>query len=200
LTYPQGRRSEEPFNDAPSFELQASPDKTVLQNAGAQSVSKFATNISAGPANESDQTLNFQVSNTNNSLFSAQPAVSANGTLTYTPATGAIGNATVTVTLKDNGGTANGGIDTSAAQTFKITVKYNFSGFLTRIPKSSYKAGSTIPVKFTLADAAGTRISDAEAQALVASPCKVKVLFSGGTPTNNCASYNATTGTFQYNL
>jgi len=141
-----------------------------------------------------------QVSNTNNSLFSAQPAVSANGTLTYTPATGAIGNATVTVTLKDNGGTANGGIDTSAAQTFKITVKYNFSGFLTPIPKSSYKAGSTIPVKFTLADAAGTRISDAEARALVASPCKVKVLFSGGTPTNNCASYNATTGTFQYNL
>ncbi len=104
------------------------------------------------------------------------------------------------MTLKDNGGTANGGIDTSAAQTFKITVKYNFSGFLTPIPKSSYKAGSTIPVKFTLADAAGTRISDAEARALVASPCKVKVLFSGGTPTNNCASYNATTGTFQYNL
>ncbi len=51
-----------------------------------------------------------------------QPAVSANGTLTYTPAANANGIATVTVQLHDNGGTANGGVDTSAAQTFTISV------------------------------------------------------------------------------
>ena len=42
--------------------------------------------------------------------------------LTYTPATNAFGTATITVVLKDNGGTANGGVDTSAPQTFVINV------------------------------------------------------------------------------
>src|SRR5205814_1933863 len=66
--------------------------------------------------------LNFIVSNTNTPLFSGQPAVAANGTLTYTPAANANGSATVTVQMHDDGGTANGGVDTSAAQTFTITV------------------------------------------------------------------------------
>ena len=43
-------------------------------------------------------------------------------TLTYTPAANANGLATVTVRLKDDGGTANGGVDTSGPQTFTITV------------------------------------------------------------------------------
>ena len=42
--------------------------------------------------------------------------------MTFTPAANANGMATVTVQLKDNGGIANGGIDTSAAQTFVINV------------------------------------------------------------------------------
>jgi hypothetical protein len=48
--------------------------------------------------------------------------VASNGTVTYTPSANANGVATVTVTLGDNGGTANGGVATSAAQTFTITV------------------------------------------------------------------------------
>src|SRR5439155_101133 len=80
------------------------------------------TNISGGPADESGQTLNFIVTNTNAALFSIAPSIAANGTLTYTSATNANGSATVTVQLHDNGGTANGGVDTSAAQTFTITV------------------------------------------------------------------------------
>ena len=68
------------------------------------------------------QVVDFIVSNDNNALFSAQPAVAANGTLTYTPAANAIGSATVSVQIHDNGGTANGGVNTSAAQTFTITV------------------------------------------------------------------------------
>src|SRR5206468_1203571 len=78
--------------------------------------------ISAGPADENGQALNFVVSNSNNALFSAQPAVAANGTLTFTPAANANGSATVTVQLHDNGGVANGGVDSSATQTFTITV------------------------------------------------------------------------------
>jgi len=107
-------------NDAPSFVKGA--DQTVNEYSGPFSVPGWATAISAGPANESSQTVSFVVANNNTSLFSAQPAVAPNGTLTYTPSANTSGMATVTVTLKDSGGTANGGVDTSAAQTFVITV------------------------------------------------------------------------------
>ncbi|MBV8516271.1 MAG: tandem-95 repeat protein [Acidobacteria bacterium] len=106
-------------NDPPSFT--AGPNQTVNEDSGAQSVANWATSISAGP-NESGQALTFHVSNDNNALFSAQPAVSPSGTLTYTPAANANGTAIVTVYLQDDGGTANGGVDTSATQTFTITV------------------------------------------------------------------------------
>ena len=110
-------------NDAPSFVMGG--DQTVLEDAGAQTVVGWATSISAGPANEAGQTLTFNLTNDNNALFSTQPSIAANGTLTYTPAANANGSATVTVTsLQDNGGTANGGVDTFTpiANTFTITV------------------------------------------------------------------------------
>src|SRR5262249_47578176 len=97
-------------------------DQTVNEDAGAQSVPNWATNISRGPADEAGQAVNFVVTTNNDALFLVLPAVSPTGTLTYTPAANANGSATVTVRLQDNGGTANGGQDTSAAQTFSITV------------------------------------------------------------------------------
>src|SRR6185295_14857599 len=48
--------------------------------------------------------------------------ISPSGVLTFTPAPNASGTATVTVSLSDNGGTANGGVDTSGSVTFTITV------------------------------------------------------------------------------
>ena len=67
--------------------------------------------------------MTFQVTgDTNPGLFSTAPAIDSNGTLTYTPAADANGTATITVDLMDNGGTANGGVDTSAPQTFVINV------------------------------------------------------------------------------
>jgi len=111
----------DPVNDAPSFTVGA--DQTVLEDAGAQSMPTWATNISSGPSNESTQVLTFNVTgNTNMSLFSAQPAIAADGTLTYTPAADANGSSTITLTLSDDGGTANGGVDTSPSQTFTINV------------------------------------------------------------------------------
>ena len=106
-------------NDVPSFTMGA--NQTINEDAGAQTVSLWATNLSIGPSNEASQALNFIVSNSNNSLFSVQPTVNASGTLAYTPASNAYGLATVTVQAHDNGGTANSGSDTSAAQTFTIT-------------------------------------------------------------------------------
>ncbi len=107
-------------NQPPSFTKGA--NQTVNQNAPPQTVVNWATNISPGPPGEAGQTVNFLVSNNNSGLFSLQPVISPTGTLTYTVATGKSGTATVEVRLKDNGGTAGGGNDTSAAQTFTIQV------------------------------------------------------------------------------
>ncbi|MBB6236584.1 putative repeat protein (TIGR01451 family), partial [Pedobacter sp. AK013] len=111
-----------PINDAPSFVKGA--DQLVNANAGAQTVSSWATAISAGPADEvASQTVNFVVSNNSNTSFTVQPAIDASGKLTYTPSGNFAGKVTVTVVLNDNGGTANGGVDQSAAQTFIISIK-----------------------------------------------------------------------------
>jgi hypothetical protein len=107
-------------NDAPGFTLGA--DQTALVDSGAHTVSGFASNISAGPSDESGQALNFILSNDNNALFSVQPTIDVSGNLVYTVADHASGSATVSVSLHDNGGTANGGVDTSATRTFKIGV------------------------------------------------------------------------------
>jgi hypothetical protein len=110
-------------NDVPSFAGVDGTDQTVNEDAGAQSVSNFATAISAGPMNEDGQVLTFNVNNDNTTLFSVQPSIDpATGELTYTAAADAFGTATVTVTLSDDGMTLNGGVDTSASQTFDIVI------------------------------------------------------------------------------
>ncbi len=109
-----------PANVAPSF--MAGGSQTVPEDSGAHTVSGWATAISPGPGTETSQTVTFTVSTDNASLFSAAPAVSPDGTLTYTSAPDANGVAHVTVSAVDDGGTANGGHDTSVAQAFTITV------------------------------------------------------------------------------
>jgi len=110
-----------PVNDIPTFIVGA--DQTLDENSGAQTVTNWATGISAGATNETDQNLTFDISTDNDGLFSVLPAVNpVTGTLTYTPAADSFGVATVTINLSDDGGTLNGGVDTSADQTFTITV------------------------------------------------------------------------------
>jgi hypothetical protein len=110
-----------PVNDAPSFTKGA--DQTVLEDAGPQTVSPWATNMSTGPADENAQVQTFNVTdNTNSALFSTAPAVDSNGVLSYTPAANANGTATITLVLQDSGGTTHGGADTSAPQSFEINV------------------------------------------------------------------------------
>src|SRR5262249_12781963 len=105
--------------------------------------SGWATKIKPGPANESSQQAVFLVSNDNKSLFSSQPTISPDGKLKFTPAQNANGSAKVTVRLKDDGGTANRGRDTSDSETFTITVKpvndspSFFKGANQTAPKSS---------------------------------------------------------------
>ena len=90
-------------NDPPSFT--AGPSQTVFEDAGPQTVSPWATAISPGPANESGQTVSFNItSNSQPGLFSVGPNVSPAGVLTYTPAPNAFGTATITLVIQDSGG------------------------------------------------------------------------------------------------
>ncbi|MEM7054675.1 MAG: Ig-like domain-containing protein, partial [Pseudomonadota bacterium] len=111
-----------PINDTPGFSLSADP--TVLEDAGPQTIDNFAVDITAGATNENTQTLNFNVIlNDNPGLFSTAPSIDAtNGRLSFTPADDANGTANITVDLMDDGGTDNGGGDTSPPQTFAINV------------------------------------------------------------------------------
>jgi hypothetical protein len=110
-----------PVNDPPSFTK--GPDPVVDANCGPVSVAGWAAGLSPGPANEAGQRLTFVATNDASSLFAVQPAISAEGILSFTPAANASGAAVVGVALKDDGGTANGGVDTSAAQSFRITIQ-----------------------------------------------------------------------------
>ncbi len=106
-------------NDAPRF--RAGADQKVNQNSPMQTVN-WASDISVGPANESEQTAMFQVSNDNPGLFALPPTIASDGTLRYMPATNVFGVANVRVILRDNGGTANGGVDASSEAIFRIVI------------------------------------------------------------------------------
>ena len=109
-----------PVNDPPSFT--AGPDQSVSANAGPQVLSGWATDISAGPADESGQQVSFEVDVTlGDVLFSERPAVAPDGTLSFTPS-GLPGTAIVTVVAHDDGGRSGAGNDTSSARTFIILV------------------------------------------------------------------------------
>ena len=107
-------------NDQPTLDTIA--DQTVLEDSGASNVS--LTGISGGPADESAQTVTVTASSSDTAIVPNPTvgAVSGGGaTLTFTPAANAFGTVTITVTAQDNGGMANGGVDTRT-RTFTITV------------------------------------------------------------------------------
>lgn len=162
-----------PVNVAPTFTIGS--DQTVAEDAGAQTVASFISNASPGPANESGQTLTYLVSNANSALFSVQPAISPSGQLTYTPAANANGTATVSVRLKDNGGVANGGVDTSAAQTFTITVSpVNDAPVVTVPAAQSVAEAAQLPI-------GGISVADPDADAGSSPYLTVSLAVSHGT-------------------
>jgi Bacterial Ig domain/Immunoglobulin I-set domain/Immunoglobulin domain len=110
-----------PVNDPPGFT--PGSDITVPEDFGVMVIPAWATNIRPGPSDEASQKVLFAVQTTNPELFLVAPTISSDGTLAFTPGANANGSAIVTVRVQDDGGTANGGIDTSAPQTFVITVE-----------------------------------------------------------------------------
>jgi hypothetical protein len=109
-------------NDAPRFD----PGGDVV--AGRETAKEtpvhrvaWAEGIQSGPSDEAGQQLVFEtVVETGADLFEEQPSVARDGTLSYRPRSNAAGRATVKVRLKDDGGVAEGGVDSSSWQRFAV--------------------------------------------------------------------------------
>jgi Tol biopolymer transport system component len=118
------------INDAPTFSIGG--NQSVQMSSGQKTVTGWAYNFNPG-GNETSQIAENYIVNVidNATIFDVAPTIDATGKLTYTPTTLLPGTgtrsatATIEVKAKDNGGTANSGVDTSAAQAFKITVYSN---------------------------------------------------------------------------
>ena|GEM_PF-4348808 len=108
-------------NDAPTMAAIASPMALVV---GSPQQAVGLTGVSAGPS-EDVQQLRLTAVSSNPGLI-PNPEVTfvageSTASLRYTPVAGMAGTALVTVTVSDDGGTANGGID-SAEQSFLVSV------------------------------------------------------------------------------
>ena len=107
----------------------------VLENGGPQTINLFGISDGLGDVG---QTVKITATSSNPSLI-PNPSITytnpnTTGTLTFTPVAYGIGTAKITVTLMDNGGTANNGIDTTVTS-FNVTVNaVNQPPQLTAIP------------------------------------------------------------------
>ncbi|MDX2231165.1 MAG: Ig-like domain-containing protein [Leptolyngbyaceae cyanobacterium bins.349] len=132
-------------NDTPSFTVGA--NQSVMAGAGAQTVTNWATGFNPGAANESTQAIAAYdiVNNSNPSIFTTAPSISAAGTLTYTPVSSIAGTASAVIAarVRDNGGTANGGTDISPTQFFTITVTGQPSLNIANVSQAEGNSGNT---------------------------------------------------------
>src|SRR5690606_36522324 len=113
-----------PVNDAPTFHVDEEDlELGVAEDAGLQTLEDWATDISSGPADESGQSLSFRLDASEEDLaLFVTLTLGVGGTLSLETKENANGSAEITVTLVDDGGTANGGDDTSEAKTLLIDV------------------------------------------------------------------------------
>jgi len=150
-------------NVAPSF----TPGGVVSAMPSGPYNATWATAVSAGPPSESSQRLTFELTGlTNPQLFSPQPQLDQTARLRFEPA-GSTGSATVTVVLRDDGGSDIGGGNVSEPVVLRIDLRHQFSGFLAPLPTEVLKAGRTVPVKFSLMTPSG-RMAPAQARSIAA--------------------------------
>jgi len=109
-------------NDAPTIDPIA--DQLIEADSGLHSLT--LTGIGpGGSGEESTQTLTVTAASSNPALI-ATPTITGSGatrTLSYQPAAGQYGTLTITVTVKDNGGTAYGGVDTTT-RSFTVVIAH----------------------------------------------------------------------------
>jgi hypothetical protein len=177
-----------PVNDPPSFVK--GPDQSANEDGGPQTALGWATLISPGPADESGQAVAFNiVTNTNPGLFASGPSITPAGDLTYTPAPNASGVATITITLSDNGG----GTNTSAPQSFMITINGVNDAPVNTVPAAVQVTAEETPLVFNAANGNAIQTSDID---VAAGTMQFQLSVTSGTLTlATTAGLTITTGT-----
>jgi MYXO-CTERM domain-containing protein len=110
-----------PVNDPPVFGPLS--DQSVLKDSGTHLVVVAGIGPGGGADEAASQSVTLTATSSDQAIL-PNPILTGSGasqTLFFTPASNAHGFATITVTAKDDGGTANGGVDTFF-RTFKINV------------------------------------------------------------------------------
>ena len=105
-------------NDAPTFDIGPVVTVNEADVTGEEFTGPWATNILPGPPNESNQTVEFEVtvSDEDASLFEVAPVLSPTGELSFTPAVNANGNIQAQVVAVDSL------LGRSAPQTLEIVI------------------------------------------------------------------------------
>ncbi|KAF8055993.1 HMCN1 [Scenedesmus sp. PABB004] len=191
-----------PVNDPPSFAV--GPNIAGLQTAtGVQTRTSWATSISPGPANEASQNVQFNITAlTSPSLFSVAPAISAAGTLTFTVAGTSFGTSTISVQLLDDGGTANGGDDSSSTQSFTISVA-NANPVLTLSPtsaSSNIRSMVQVVTTATATDSPGQTLTYNISDAGGLPAGSISIAPAGGAVSLNTATAGLAPGTFNVSV
>ncbi|HEV3342883.1 MAG TPA: DUF4214 domain-containing protein, partial [Pirellulales bacterium] len=189
-------------NQPPTIDPIADPTPIAV-NSGQQTVN--LTGISAGPGQT--ETITITAASDNTALI-PNPTVNytspnATGTLTYTPLAGAQGTAHVTVTVKNSGGTANGGSDTTV-RTFAVQVNAAPTANLSVSETAPASDQPGTPLTYTItvnnsggAGATGATVSDtlpAGLTNITAVDAAGTVNVNGNTVTDALGSLAATTG------
>jgi Cadherin-like/Bacterial Ig domain len=132
-----------PVNDRPT--LSAISDVTITENSPAQLVA--LAGITVGPANEVGQVLTVTAISSRPDIIPNPTVIytsaQSTGVLSFTPVTNMSGTATILVSVRDDGGTANGGQNTFS-RTFTVTVTP-----VPHIPVLIHNTGFTVPVNGT---------------------------------------------------
>jgi hypothetical protein len=107
-----------PVNDGPTFNI---TDLNPRSHTVVGSAPNWIINVQAGPANEAGQTTTVVINPSNPAAFTQAPSVDAAGNLNWQFANNWSGPVNCQVSVQDNGGVANLGVDTSAIQNFTLT-------------------------------------------------------------------------------
>ncbi len=115
-----------PVNDAPTFSKGSDYLAVPSATNNVVNLPNWVSNLSSGAANESNQTVSFNVSTTilsGNLSFISTPIIDSNTLeMTFTIAANTFGVAEVSITAVDSGDTSNGGANTSTVQLMQINI------------------------------------------------------------------------------